>query len=84
MGNSRHTQEDSQTFVMNYVIKKYDETKYRCTARNESGYEISHTMDLVIRGQYRRGHTCPALTPVDTCRNNNVIITSKRHDVVLA
>ena len=50
-----HTKEDNQTLVMDYVMPYNDETKYRCIARNGSGYEISHTIDLDIRGQYYQG-----------------------------
>ena len=47
-----YTKEHNQTLVMNYAMKNNDETKYRCTARNASRYEISYTMDLVVKGQY--------------------------------
>ena len=77
----RYIQENNQTLVMESVTKTFDETKYRCTARNESGYEISHTMDLVIKGQKgtRWYLASPKIYPLDPnflkiCLNFNLHI----------
>ena len=80
LGRWVHMKEDNQTLALNLVIPMFDETKYRCTARNESGYEISHTMDLDIRGQYHQGSGFVMLQPQWT---HGVIVTTSCHDVVL-